>query len=136
MRPGKTVAAALSVMAVFLSGFAAKTQTKESADRKARPESYVGCLERVSVASNELVLTSTRPADQKPVVAALAGNRRLRVTATKAVDLQSWAGYEVTITGTVAHDEAKGQGEHGTAAAALPTLTATSVKRHGMTCPE
>ena len=41
-----------------------------------------------------------------------------------------------TITGTVAHDEAKGQGEHGTAAAALPTLTATSVKRHGMTCPE
>ena len=123
----------------------------EQASAPAKPgeaQDYVGCLERLSSTGNTFILTNVRPASQKSTVSGtlLSNKSYVVIPANDRVDVASWAGYDVTVTGTMQENPKAGTtrtnppsepGKDPAAAAAemMGTITASSVKRHGMTCP-
>jgi hypothetical protein len=135
-----------AVSAAALAGmlFGATPAGAQAPGDKKPASSYIGCLERLSVATNEFILTNVRPADQKMLFSGtVLGSKRYRLIASSpTVDIQSWAGYEVTVTGTLAEGRKKPAAPTTSAAPdpaqeaeSMPTITVSSVKRHGMTCP-
>jgi hypothetical protein len=140
--------AASLILAAAASGPRIQTQKASAPPKPGEAQDYVGCLERLSSTGNTFILTNVRPASQKSTVSGtlLSNKSYVVIAADDRVDVASWAGYDVTVTGTMEENPKAGTtrttatpepGKDPAAAAAqmMGTITATSVKRHGMTCP-